>query len=272
MDATTDVADLVRLGMTQYEAAAYVGLLGREQATPTLVARVSGLPRQRAYDVLATLAERGLVTPVPGKGVAYAARPPAEVLDRLVALRRARLEQQQQLAEDLARRLGPLYDRGRAEAGPLDFVEVIHDGAHAGQRIGQLVTGAREDVVGMVRPPYQAPPRPSEAQVSRTAKQQRVLYERSLLEQPHLNELVRAYAALGEEVRITSELPMKMAVIDRTTAALSLPDPVGDPQRATTLIVHHPMLAATLLLAFESLWVTATPLEQALPELSGPGS
>src|SRR5690606_19702128 len=116
------------------------------------------------------------------------------------------------------------------------------------------------------RPPYQAPPAPSQAQVSGTA-QQRVLYERSLLDQPQLNQLVQAYAALGEEVRIVAELPMKMAVIDRSTVALSLPDPVGDPQHATTLIVHHRMLATTLLVAFEALWSSATPLERALGEL-----
>jgi sugar-specific transcriptional regulator TrmB len=260
----TDLADLVALGMTHYEAKGYVGLLGREQATPTEVARVAGLPRQRAYDVLATLAERGLVTPVPGKAVAYRANPPEQVLERLVALRRTALERQQQVAAQLVERLGPLYAHGKLQDDPLDYVEVLHDGAHAAERIGRLVNGAKDHVEGMVRPPYAAPPAASEAQVSGTARQ-RVLYERSLLENPDLSELVRAYADLGEEVRIADSLPLKVAVIDGTTVAFSLPDPVGGAQRhETTLIVHHRMLADAMLVTFETIWSAAVPLEEAL--------
>lgn len=258
----TDLADLVALGMTQYEAKGYLGLLGREQATPTEVARVTGLPRQRAYDVLATLAERGLVAPVPGKAVAYRAKPPEQVLDRLVSLRRAALARQQELASDLTARLGAVYAHGRLQDDPLDYVEVLHDAEHAAHRIGQLVADAASEVVGMVRPPYAAPPAAAEAQVS--AVHQRVMYERSVLEDPALRDLVSAYATLGEEVRIAEELPLKVAVVDGTTVAFSLPDPVGGRDRETTLIVHHRMLAAAMLVAFESVWADATPLREAM--------
>ncbi|GAA1148899.1 TrmB family transcriptional regulator [Ornithinicoccus hortensis] len=262
----TDLADLVALGLTQYEAKGYLGLLGREQATPTEVARVTGLPRQRTYDVLATLAERGLVAPVPGKAVAYRAMPPEQVLDRLVSLRRAALARQQELAADLTSRLGALYAHGRLQDDPLDYVEVLHDAEHAAHRIGQLVAEATSEVVGMVRPPYAAPPAVAEAQVS--AVRQRVLYERSVLDNPALRDLVGAYASLGEEVRIAAELPLKVAVIDGATVAFSLPDPVGGRDRETTLIVHHRMLAATMLLAFESVWSQATALPEAIAEKS----
>lgn len=261
---STELSDLVALGMTHYEAKGYVGLLGREQATPAEVARVAGLPRQRAYDVLATLAERGLITPVRGKGVAYRANPPEEVLDRLVAFRRSALQRQQDLAAHLIDRLGPLYAQGKLQDDPLDYVEVLHDGAHAAARVGQLITGAKHQVAAMVRPPYAAPPAAADAQVSNLALQ-RALYERSLLDDASLRDLVRAYAELGEEVRIIESLPLKAAVIDGVTVAFSLADPVGGTQRhETTLIVHHRMLADMMLVAFETIWRSAVPLQEAL--------
>lgn len=175
--------------------------------------------------------------------MAHRAYPPEQVLDRLVALRRAALARQQELASDLTTRLGSVYAHGRLQDDPLDYVEVLHDAEHAAHRIGQLVAAATTDV----------------------------MYERSLLEDQALRDLVRAYAGLGEEVRIADRLPLKLAVIDGTSVAFSLPDPVGGRDRETTLIVHHRMLAATMLVAFESVWASATPLEEAMAD-AGPAA
>ena len=43
---------LATLGLNRYEAAVYVGLLGRSQFTASEIATYAGVPRQRIYDVL----------------------------------------------------------------------------------------------------------------------------------------------------------------------------------------------------------------------------
>lgn len=107
MDLRTQVSDLMLLGLTHYEAKGYLGLVGRQQATPQEVARRTGLPRQRAYDVLASLAERGLVIPVEGAPVRYRARSPERVVEELVALRRTELQEHERLGTGLVARLTP---------------------------------------------------------------------------------------------------------------------------------------------------------------------
>jgi HTH-type transcriptional regulator, sugar sensing transcriptional regulator len=54
------IEQLSGLGLTRYEAAAYAALLGRQGFTPAQVAARAGVPRQRIYDVLASLGARGL--------------------------------------------------------------------------------------------------------------------------------------------------------------------------------------------------------------------
>ena len=58
---------LVQLGLTNYEAKAYHALLQRGSSTASQVAELSGLPRQRIYDVLAGLVAKGLASARPGQ-------------------------------------------------------------------------------------------------------------------------------------------------------------------------------------------------------------
>ena len=257
MERTPEVPALVALGLTQYEARCYLGLIGREQATPGELSRLTGVPRQRVYDVLGSLVERGLVRQTPA---GYRAQPPDSVVQRLLDVRTRELEQSAREGARLAELLMPRFQQGQSENAPLDYIEVLRDGRRAAQRIEELWAGAEREVLGMVRPPYLAPPPTQEAVVNPSIRQ-RALYETALFDVPDLADLVRSYAALGEEVRVAQRLPLKLTIVDGETVAFNLPDPVAAPESVTTLVVHHHMLAEALSMTFEALWETATPLE-----------
>lgn len=82
MDNIVDV--LQRLGFGEYEARAYVALLGKSDLNGYELARASSLPRANVYSVLARLEERGAVrrldTP---SGARYSAVPPSELTGTL---------------------------------------------------------------------------------------------------------------------------------------------------------------------------------------------
>lgn len=260
------VGELVSLGLTQYEARAYLALIGRDDGTPAEVARIGQIPRPRAYDVLASLAERGIVTPVSKvPSLRYRARPPQSVFETLLAVRRRDLDRLASRTQKLADELQVRFVSGQDRAAPLDYVEVLRDKAHTLERIARLWDEAEEEVLAIVRPPYIAPPAPDDATVS-PALRNRAIYERSLLDDPQLALLLQAYARLGEEIRIGDDLPLKLTVIDHRTVAFNMPDPVGDDSSVTTIVVHHRDLAATLRIAFETLWEHSQPLEEVLGE------
>src|SRR5262249_30148809 len=75
---------LVQLGLTSYESKAYLALMRRDSATAADVARLARVPRQRIYDVLATLVQKGLVSQRPGQPAKYSAVSPEFAVERLL--------------------------------------------------------------------------------------------------------------------------------------------------------------------------------------------
>lgn len=260
MDTSANVAGLVDLGLTSYEARAYVALAGRRDATPAEISRMASVPRQRAYDVLATLAERGLVVQVPGQAVRYRAQPPDHVTELLLAVRRRELDRLAQATTDLAGQLRPLFQAGQDHGHPFDYVEVLRDREHAVERVQQLWTEARHEVLTFVHPPYLGAATPTAAAVPQGIVQ-RSIYETSILDDPVMAERVRTWAALGEQIRLTTDLPLKLTIVDGRSVAFNMPDPAEGDGSVTTLVVQHEALAATLKIAFESLWSQSRTLE-----------
>lgn len=54
--------DLIELGFTDYEAKAYIALLQKNPATAYEVAKNAAIPTSKIYEVLAKLAEKGVIT------------------------------------------------------------------------------------------------------------------------------------------------------------------------------------------------------------------
>lgn len=215
--------------------------------------------------MLASLAERGFVTRVSREpSLRYRARPPEQVLGSLLAVRRSELDQLAERSTNLATQLQARFLDGQDRGEPLDYVEVLRDPAHTVQRIEHLWNGAEDKILAIVRPPYLAPPSADDATLP-SGVQIRVIYERSLLEDPNLDRLLDSYARLGEEIRIGDDLPLKLTVIDGRVVAFNMPDPVENGASVTTIVVHHRDLAATLEVAFETLWSKSDPFRP-LPE------
>ena len=263
-------AALQEVGLTRYESSAYVALLGRESATPTEVARLAGVPRPRIYDVLGALARRRLVRVVTERPLRYRAEPPETAVGRLVRHKEQETAAAAATALATVPSLTELFQAGQGQAEPLDYVEVLRDSTEAARRIGELWNDAHEEVLVLVRPPYLAPPTLDDATVP-SGIRQRAIYDSALLENPQMVRLLTRYAELGEEVRIAPDLPLKLTVVDGRSVAFNMPDPVAADQSVTTVVIHHQMLAATLTIAFESLWSNAAPLaDVAAPEAEAP--
>ena len=127
MNQSSEAAQLVSLGLTGYEANAYVALTRRDIATGAEVARLAGVPRQRIYDVLEGLAARGLATIKPGRPVRYTAVAPEEAVATLLAARRAEVERLEDEAAKAVALLTPAYRDGRSTNDPLDYIEVLRE-------------------------------------------------------------------------------------------------------------------------------------------------
>lgn len=247
---------LVNLGMTGYEASAYVALTRRGSATAAEVAQLAGLPRQRIYDVLDALVRRGVASLEPGRPARYRAVAPGDAVAALLAGHRESLERMERDAAEAVALLTPAYRDGRNSNDPLTYIEVLRDAGAIGTRFDELQSAAEREILVFTKPPYAVEPPENVAgrQLLARGVSARSMYERAVYDDTAVVGAVRSFIAAGEEARVVDELPLKLVVIDERVSLFTLEDPVAGPSDLTILIVEHPALAKLLKLAFEYVW------------------
>ncbi len=74
---------LGKVGLTRYEARAYIALVARGVGDAATLAAAAGIPRTSAYKVLESLATKGYAQPTGGKPILFRPTPPLDVADTL---------------------------------------------------------------------------------------------------------------------------------------------------------------------------------------------
>jgi sugar-specific transcriptional regulator TrmB len=267
-------AQLTSLGLTTYEAKAYLALVRRDSSTAAQVARLAGVPRQRIYDVLATLVEKGLASTRPGQVVKYAAIAPELALERLVSDQRERLADLERETSALIEELSPAFHEGQEQADPLEYIDVLRDRRAINERFDELQAGIKDEILVFTKPPYATPAQENVEglNVARTHKACSV-YEYSAFEDPAFAEGVRRFIEAGEEARFVEELPLKLVIIDEKIVMFGMEDPVADDgdggQELTIMVVEHPSLARILKIAFDAVWAQGLTFDDAHERLVG---
>ncbi len=251
-----DVQPLVDLGLTGYEASAYLALTRRGFATGVEVARLASLPRQRIYDVLDGLVARGLASVEPGRPARYTAVAPDEAVATLLSGHRSHLEQLEREAGEIIARLTPDYRAGRDETDPMSYIEVLREPAAIGKRFAELEMTVEREILVFTKPPYAVELADNVAglQLLERDVEARSIYERSLYDDDAQVAVVRRFVAAGERARVVDQLPLKLVLIDERVALFTMEDPVAGAPELTIMIVEHVGLARLLKLAFERVW------------------
>jgi HTH-type transcriptional regulator, sugar sensing transcriptional regulator len=258
---------LSELGLSGYEAAVYLALLARGGLTPTELAARAKVPRQRIYDVLETLARKGLCTSRDTSPRTFFAVDPTLALEGLSQQRAAALEREREKtarkAQELIGELLPVFQAGRGQNDPLAYIEVLSDPSRIATRALELARSAQVSVNSCIKRPLIL----SQEQNWRFIREPlergvlyRALYETSAVEEEELREWMQTFRAWGQQIRLVPELPVKMNAFDDAAALLSMQDPVGGPPSFTALAIQHRGTVAFLNMAFEHLWEQGEPL------------
>ncbi len=271
-DQILRVSQLTRLGLTSYEAKAYLALIRRDSYTAAQVARQSGLPRQRIYDVLGSLVQKGLAVARPGSVVKYAATAPDLAVERLIAAHRQDLQEMERDARQMITDLTPSYEAGQVHTDPLEYIEVLRDRRAINERFAELQAAVKFEILVFTKPPYATPPQENVEglQVVTRTHAARSAYEFSIFEDASAVEGVRRFIEAGEEARFCPELPMKLVIIDETIVMFGMQDPVAGSAELTIVVVEHPDLAKVLKTSFETTWSQGLTFEEAYERFGVP--
>ncbi|MFI5931873.1 LuxR C-terminal-related transcriptional regulator [Actinoplanes sp. NPDC051494] len=216
------------------------------------VATAFGVSPPEAERALRHLADSALASQIDGATPRWTAAPPRLSVGALLARRRAELAR----VEDLVERLSEAHE---AVSGPsaTDVVEVLKSEDEVPARYRQLLMTSSSEVLHLAKPPYVTGASSAGAVGVRPGVRMRSVYETDgFTDAVSLRTALRG-TGQGGKLRLTSQIPVKLVIFDRTAALLPIR---GDRPSSGSLVVHSPALVTTLVALFESVWERAEPV------------
>ncbi len=224
------------------------------------------MPRQKVYEILDSLLEKGFAQVVQEKTKLFSAVGPEMAIPSYLIRRKQIMEhelaEQSQAANSLIEELNDVYTEGQVGRGTLDYLRIVTDPAQTAAEFRQMLAAARRDYLEFLRPPYAADPFHDSLMVEAAGRglRCRFLVEAATLTEDQRRTLA-TYQAAGIQVRLASALPLKLALFDETEGLIALLDPVISRPNWTSVVFTHAGMAEAMKMLFEQHWTPA-------PELS----
>lgn len=247
---------LEAVGVTTSEESVYRMLLDHPHATLAELATLAGLSVGQARRAISGLVETGLVARRPGSPAHFAPARPDVAVEAMILRRQEELERTRLQAA----RLLEQFQRTLRRNGDRQVVETITGREAILQRSTQLVASAREEILMFDKPPYLTPlDDPIQYEALGRGVRWRAVYAPESLHVPDRLADLHRLAAAGEQARIASRLPLKLAITDRRLALLPLTTDADSADR-TAIVVAPCSLLDTVIMLFEMVWGQSVPV------------
>ncbi len=250
---------LQQIGLNAYEARSYLVLLGHARFKALELAARAQVPRQKIYEVLDSLVEKGFAHVVQERTKLFSAVEPTLALPSYLSRReqalRHEMEDQARQATSLVEDLSATYASLAGGRGTLDYLRIVSDPVQTAAQYRQMLQTARTEYLEFSRPPYAVDPLDEKLvkdALERGVKIQ-LLIEAGTMDAAHRRR-VEDYAAAGVEVREAASLPMKLAVFDEAFGLVALLDPVITKPAWTAVVFEHRGFAEGMRALFDIHW------------------
>jgi sugar-specific transcriptional regulator TrmB len=256
---------LQQLGLNAYESRSYLVLLGHPKFKALELAARAHVPRQKIYEVLDSLVEKGFAQVVQEKTKLFSAVEPSLAIPGYLSRKRQVLEQE--LTDNgraggaMIDDLKALYSEGQGGRGTLDFLRIVTEPAQTGAEYRRMLQEVKHEYLEFSRPPYAVDPLDEKLvkQAGQSGVACRLLLESATLDAAHRQRL-EEYVASGVQVRVADSLPMKLAVFDGESGLLALLDPVITRPTWTAVVFRHEGMGEAMKALFEERWQRGTDL------------
>jgi sugar-specific transcriptional regulator TrmB len=266
MDFEVHARRLQDIGLNAYESRAYLVLIGHQHFKALEVAGRANIPRQKIYEVLDSLIEKGFVQVVQGKAKQFSAVEPQLALEGYLVRRKEAFERQwqerQRLAGLLQGDLAAVFADGNQGRGPLDYLRIVADNAQIAEEYRRLLVQSSQEYLEFAKPPFAVDPvaEPMVEQLAAKGVPCQLLFDKRVLDTKGEREKLDRLATAGAEVKLADALPMKLALFDQRRGMISLDDPVVSHPQITALVFDHESLASAMSSLFSEFWKRGKPL------------
>jgi HTH-type transcriptional regulator, sugar sensing transcriptional regulator len=250
---------LQQLGLNAYEARSYLILVGHPRFKALELAARAHVPRQKIYEVLDSLVEKGFAQVVQEKTKLFSAVEPSLAIPSYLERRALSLQQeltdQSRMAGGLVEDLMTAYSEGQGGRGTLDYLRIVSEPSQTASQYRKMLADVERDYVEFSRPPYAVDP--LDEQLVKQARVRgvncRLLLEAGALDGAHLQR-PGEYVNAGVQVRELDSLPMKLALFDNRRGMIALLDPVITKPAWTSVVFDHIGLGEAMKGLFEDYW------------------
>jgi sugar-specific transcriptional regulator TrmB len=248
------------MGLNSYEARSYLVLVGHPRFKALELAARAHVPRQKIYEVLDSLVEKGFARVVQEKTKLFSAVEPSLAVPGYLARQRQLAEhelvEQARLASGLMEDLAASYSESQEERGTLDYLHIVGEPTQSATLYRRMVADAKREYLEFSRPPFAVDPIDSVEAVKEACQRGvscRLLADPGILDEARMTRL-RECAAAGVEVRQVTLVPLKLALFDGCRGLIALLDPVITKPAWTSLVFDHPGLGEAMKGLFEEHW------------------
>jgi DNA-binding CsgD family transcriptional regulator len=242
-------------GIEPLEERLYRSLLSFSPQSLTDLATAVGVPAGLLRGPLERLGTVGFVTQLSDDSDLYVPVPPDLALHLVVSREELKLRRR---LDELSRLRGSAPRLSRQLAGDApetreDVVHVVEGGPLVRQKLADVALLAGTEVRRVEPAPFAADDLETQPDVG-----QRVVYERSALDEPEVLGRIELRQLRGQEVRLLPHPPARIVLADEALAFVVLEDQ-GD--RARGVLIHPSPLLTGLSTLFDVLWERAIPLD-----------
>ncbi|MCB0721945.1 MAG: hypothetical protein KDC42_06555 [Ignavibacteriae bacterium] len=260
---------LKKIGFTENESKVFLALLNGSQMSASEVAKAAGIRRTDIYDILKVFVERGYCNEIETNTILkYEIIDPRVISGKIIDDIKTESGQKIQNAEDLVKKVAPLYNTGTSQLNRMNIELVRGFNKHRMIRFMELIKNSKEEILMMNR---------IEGEVSKqadTISQEFInnggiyksIYEVSLnfkLKKDDkwgavtLNEfldLCKYYEENGEKIRLTKMLTVIIGIFDRETVYLNVHDKTIPKHNKTDIIIRNKEFAQFFVNIFDLCW------------------
>ena len=250
---------LQQIGLNAYEARSYLVLVGHPRFKALELAARAHVPRQKIYEVLDSLVEKGFAQVVQERTKLFSGVDPSLAIPGYLARRNKALQheltEQTRLATGLIEDLRPAFAEAQGGRGTLDFLSLVNDPSQVAAHYRRMLASATASYSEFSRPPFAVDP--LDEQLVRDARGRgvncRLLIEAGPIDREHAERL-EDYGRAGIEIRFLEKLPLKLALFDHKAGLVALLDPVLTRPSWTSVVFDHDGFAEAMSGLFETHW------------------
>jgi len=267
------VKELLSIGFTEYEAKVYTALVSASMLSANDITKIADVPRGRVYDVLASLMNEGLCEMIPGTVKKYQAVNPTKAFSAMLEANREECAQRENRIKSLSIMLQSVHSERKVSRNELDCVSIYTSMASIAQKSIGFIEQSQEIHRSLCKPPYITirnikDLEDKSAPVIKSLERGiefRSIYE---IEEDNMESFLKIcsfFHERGEKVRVMNKIPLKLIIMDSTSAMFTLFHKSLTKNNITSMYVEHSDVVIALIDLFEYYWNLATPFEEFTP-------